>query len=55
MIETTVVRYGHGPAGVKGITLNENALGRWARRLHISSVLEQSLVGLKESNSTKDI
>ena len=55
MIETTVMRYGHGPEGMKGITLNENALVRWARSLHISSVLEQTLVGLKVSNSTKYI
>ena len=55
MIETTVMRYGHGPAGMRGITLNENALNRWARSLHISSVLEQSLVGLKETSSTKDV
>ena len=27
MIETTSMRYGHGPAGMKGITLNENDLG----------------------------
>jgi len=51
MIETTVMRYGHGPSGIVGVTLNENALETWAKSLHISSVLEESLFGLKEGRS----
>ena len=46
MVETTVMRYGHAPAGMIGITLNESALERWARSLHVLIVLKQSLLGL---------
>ena len=48
MIETTVMRYGHGPTGVKGITLNEKALDVWALSLHITTQLEQDFLSLKD-------
>ena len=35
--ETTFMRYGHGPGGIVGITLNPHALKRWALSLHICS------------------
>ena len=47
MIKTTIMRYGHNPADIIEITLNESALKRWAKSLHVSSVLEKSLLGLK--------
>ena len=52
MIETTV-RYGHGPAGMIVVNLNESALERWERSLHISSVLEQNLLGLRGNKTQK--
>ena len=55
MVETTVMRYGHGPAGMIGITLNESALEGWARNLHVSSVLEQSLLRLKGNEKNKNV
>lgn len=55
MIETTVMRYGHGPAGIIGITLSESALERWARILHVLSVLEQNFLGLKGSETNKNV
>ncbi len=38
-IETTFMRYGHGPGGLVGITLNQSALKRWALSLHTCSRL----------------
>ena len=55
MIETTVMRCCHGPAGVIGITLNESALEHWARSLHISSFFEQSPLGLKGNETNKNV
>ena len=42
-IETTFMRYGHGPGGIIGITLKESALKRWALSLHICSQLIQDI------------
>ena len=55
MIETTVMRYGHDPAGMIRIILNESALERWARSLHVSSFLEQNLPGLKGNGTNKSV
>ena len=38
-IETTFLRYGHGPGGIVGITLKPSTLKRWALSLHICSRL----------------
>ena len=54
MIETTV-RYGHGAAGMIVVNLNESALERWERSLHVSSVLEQNLLGLKGNKTNKNV
>ena len=55
MIETTVMRYGHGPSGMIGITLNEKALEVWALSLHATTQLEKDLLDLKEENSKTPI
>ena len=55
VIETTVMRCGHGPSGMVGITFNEKALDRWAKNLHISSLVEQSLLGLKDGTTNNDV
>ena len=49
-IEQTVMRYGHGPAGMVGITLNEKAVQEWALSLHISSQFEKDLFNLRENS-----
>ena len=54
MIETTVMRCGYVPGGIIGITLNESALERYARSLYVSSVLEQSLPGIKINETNKN-
>jgi hypothetical protein len=38
-IETTFMRYGPGPGGLVGITLNPSALKPWALSLHICNRL----------------
>ena len=40
-IETTFMRYGYGPNGIVGITLQPSALKRWALSMHTSSRLVQ--------------
>ena len=49
-IETTFMRYGHGPGGLIGITLKPSALKRWALSLHICSHLIKDLVEMKDVN-----
>ena len=44
-IETTFMRYGHGPGGLIGITLKPSVLNRWALSLHICSRLIKDLAG----------
>ena len=48
MIETTVMRYGHGPEGVIGLTLNQKALERWALSLHITTQLQKDFMDLDD-------
>ena len=48
-IETTCMRYGHGPMAVVGITLGEHALCRWALSLRICSRLAKDIADLKEA------
>lgn len=42
-IETTFMRYGHGPGGIIGITLKPETLKTWALGLHICCRLEQDI------------
>ena len=56
-IETTFMRYGHGPGGIIGITLKPETLKTWALGLHICSRLEQditSLVGKEQDISQEE-
>ena len=40
------MRYGHGPGGIFGITLNEHALCRWALSLRMCSRLKKDIADL---------
>lgn len=51
-IETTFMRYGHGPGGLIGITLNEKAVHRWALSLHTCSRLIKDMKELKDLSDT---
>ena len=53
-IETTFMRYGHGPGGIIGITLQPSTLTRWALSLHLCSQLMKD-VSLMAEDSQKDI
>ena len=42
-IETTFMRYGHGPKGIIGIALKPETLKTWALGLHIGSKVDESI------------
>ena len=48
-IETTFMRYGHGPGGIIGITLKPSALKCWALSLHICSHLIKDLADMNDA------
>ena len=54
-IESTFMRYGHGPGGIIGITLKPSTLERWALSLHICSKLSQDVYNMRDENETKDV
>jgi len=51
MIESTFMRYGHGPGGIVGITLNQLAVQRWALSLHTCSRLMKDVAELMEDSN----
>ena len=55
-IETTFMRYGHGPGGIIGITLKPETLKTWALSLHICSRLEQDIISVvgKEQDISRE-
>ena len=54
-IESTFMRYGHGPGGIIGITLSPNTLKRWALSLHICSTVKQNLIATVNGEDLKVI
>ena len=48
-IETTLMRYGHGKAGIIGITLKPETLKTWALSLHVCGKLLEDLSTLREN------
>ena len=52
-IESTFMRYGHGPGGIVGITLQQSALKRWAYSLHSCSQLTKDVADLKDEHNSK--
>ena len=55
VIEMTFIGYCHVQAGMIGINVNNSALESWAKNLHVSSVLEQSLLGLNINQRSKNV
>ena len=53
-IETTFMRYGHGPRGLTGITMNQSAVSRWALSLHTCSRLLKDVADMKDRNYKDD-
>ncbi|MES9884531.1 MAG: hypothetical protein ABW185_27110 [Sedimenticola sp.] len=54
-IESTVMRYGHGPGGLIGITLKPNAVKRWALSMHICSQLVQGISEMSDGVRSPDV
>ena len=54
-IESTFMRYGHGPGGIIGIKLSPNTLKRWALSLHICSTVKQNLIAAVNGEDLKVI
>ena len=54
-IETTFMRYGHGPGGLIGITLKESAVKRWALSLHICSRVLQYLHQMRDASDETEV
>ena len=48
-IESTFMRYGHGPGGIIGITLKPSALNRWALSLHTCSQLMKDVSSISDT------
>ena len=53
-IESTFMRYGHGRAGIVGITLKPETLKTWALSHHICSQLMDDLAELRGESDDKD-
>ena len=56
-IETTFMRYGHGPDGIVGIrpTLNPSTLKKWAYIMHTCSQMENDIEGTSEAQTAIDV
>ena len=54
-IETTFMRYGHGPGGLVGIILFPSAVKRWALSLHICNRLINDVVQMRDAYTTSQV
>jgi hypothetical protein len=52
-IETTFMRYGKGPGGLIGVTLNPRSIKKWANSLHTCTGLLKDLDDMRERDLTK--
>ena len=53
-IETTFMRYGKGPGGIVGVTLQPNVVKKWAYSLHICTQLLMNLDEMRRYSSNKE-
>ena len=49
------MRYGHGPKGIIGITLQPSTLKRWALGLHICTQLQKDIKSMIYDNTEANI
>ena len=54
-IETTFMRYGHGPNGIVGITLKPSTLKKWAYSMHTCSQMVNDIEGMSEAQTATDV
>jgi len=55
MIESTFMKYGKGPGGIIGITLQPNTLRIWALSLHICSILSKDIHEMTDDDTSASI
>ena len=53
-IETTFMRYGKGPGGLIGVTLDQTSVKKWANRLHISTQILNDLEAICDKGHQKE-
>jgi hypothetical protein len=54
-IETTFMRYGHGPNCIIGITLKPETLKRWAYSMHTCSMIVQDVADMSDDSREKEV
>ena len=52
-IETTFMKYGKGPGGLVGVTLQPNVVKKWANRFHITTQILKDLDDMREKARPK--
>ena len=53
-IETTFMRYGKGPGGLIGVTLDQTSVKKWANGLHISTQILNDLEAMRDKGHQKE-
>ncbi|KAK3880169.1 hypothetical protein Pcinc_015301 [Petrolisthes cinctipes] len=48
------MRYGHGPQGLTGLTMNQSAVSLWALSLHKCRRLQKDIADMKDRNFKDD-
>ena len=54
-IETTFMRYGHGPQGIIGNTLKQSAMKKWALSLHTCSKIKRGIAEMTDRTSGTEV
>ena len=54
-IETTLMRYGHGPNRIIGITLKPETLQRWAYSVHTCSMIVQDIADMSDDSVEREV
>ena len=55
LIETTFMKYGKGPGGLIGITLQQGSVKKWAYSLHVLTQILHDLDEMRNARSTKEV
>ena len=54
-IETTFMRYGHGPNGIIGITLKPETMKWWAYSMHTCSRIAQDIANMSDDSVEREV
>ena len=55
LIETTFMKYGKGPGGLIGVTLQQRSVKKWAYSLHVTTQILKDLEDMRERKSVQDV